>query len=396
MTHRRLSLSALAALLFLPGAVQAQTSGCGPFTDVSSTDPFCPFILQAFYSSVTQGTSPTTFSPNDTVPRNQMVTFFDRGMDLTLNRASVRTAIGQTWSPTIAAASASIDVGSPINDIVSDGTNLWIALNNGKILKVSPSDRLLEQTWSLASGGIPRKLAVFGGLIFIADNLGNLQFFNPAAQVGTASVAVPNALPASNFAALAFDGTNVWMSNAQSPGIFILSLASGQGGVITAVANVNVDGMVFDGTYMWILLANSTLVKVSPPTLPNAPTAVETLTLPTAVSECRMVFDGNNIWIPTGAGNLYVVRPTVNLAALPSSAIGVGAIPNVGTPFAASFDGQYIVIGGTTNGTVALYKATSLSFIRTINTGAQGIRGIASDGIRFTAGDFVGTKFYQF
>src|ERR1041385_2825949 len=87
-------LLAAAVLLLLPGRIQAQAA-CGPFTDVLASDVFCPFILQAFYSSVTQGTSATTFSPDLNLTRNQAVTFFDRVMDITLHHGK-RTAIGKT------------------------------------------------------------------------------------------------------------------------------------------------------------------------------------------------------------------------------------------------------------------------------------------------------------
>src|SRR4051812_42186708 len=90
-------LAGVGVLLALPVQVHAQS--CGQFTDVSANDVFCQLILQAFNLGITNGTSATTFSPNDLVPRNQMVTFFDRGVDFTLHRG-VRTAIGRTWAAT--------------------------------------------------------------------------------------------------------------------------------------------------------------------------------------------------------------------------------------------------------------------------------------------------------
>ncbi len=398
MTKRRLItwLFVAPALLLLPveGKLMAQGS-CGPFTDVSASDVFCPFILQAFFTSVTQGTSPTTFSPNDLIPREQVVTFFDRVMDISLHRGTVRTAIGKTWAPTSTNTFSAVDVSAPMNDVVTDGTFLWIARNDGKILKVSAADRRLQETWSLAGSAIPRKLGLFLGLVIIADNQGSLQFFNPATTpAGTASTVLANAVPASNLAALAFDGTNVWMGNAGSPNLLIANFNTQQ----AATFNVggNVDGMVFDGTNMWMLLANSSLLKLTVPALPTSPSALETLTIPVAVSDCRMLYDGNNIWIPTAGGNLFVIRPTLNLASLPSSIVTLGAIPSVGSPYVASFDGENIMIGGLTNGKVALYKSTSLTQIRTFDSGATGIRGIANDGKSFTIADAVGTKFFQY
>jgi hypothetical protein len=398
MLQRRLIpwLLSAAFLMFLPTQTNrlfAQGS-CGPFVDVSANDVFCPFILQAFIDSVTQGTSPTTFSPNDLLPRNQVVTFFDRVLDQALHRGTVRTAIGKTWAPTSTIGAVATDMGGSINDIVTDGTFLWVARNDGKILKVNAADRRLIETWSLVSGS-PRKLGVFAGLVWIADDQGALHVFNPTNAAGNATVLFNNATISPGFPTLAFDGTNVWHASAGGTNIRIYPVSSPSATVVTGAANI--EGMVFDGTNMWLLLANSTLLKLSlPTTAAPVPTAAETLTIPGTVTDCRMVYDGNNIWIPSGAGNVFVVRPTLNVASLPSSIVLNQSVPGVAFPYVASFDSENVMIGGVNNGTVALYKATNVTFIRTIVTGATGVRGIASDGKTFNIGDFVGTKFFQF
>jgi hypothetical protein len=397
MSKRRLIqwLLSAAILMFLPTQTRLFAQACGPFVDVSSSDVFCPFILQAFIDSVTQGTSPTTFSPNDLLPRNQVVTFFDRVLDQSLHRGSVRTAIGKTWAPTSTNGGVVTDVGGAINDIVTDGTFLWIARNDGKILKANAADRRPIETWSLVSG-VPRKLGVFAGLIWIADDQGALHFFNPTNAPGTATVLFNNATISPGSPTLAFDGTNVWHASSGGTNIRIYPVANSSAATITGPANI--DGMVFDGTNMWVLLANSAILKVSLPTAAApVPATVETLTIPGPVSDCRMVYDGSNIWIPIGAtGNLYVIRPTVALASLPSSIVKSEAIPDVAFPYVATFDTENVMIGGLNNGTVALYKATNLTRIRTFVTGAAGVRGIASDGRTFNVGDYLGTKFFQF
>lgn len=393
MTERR-SISCLlaaAALFCLPGKIPAQ-SACGPFTDVSANDVFCPFILQAFVGGLTNGTSATTFSPTDPVTREQVVTFVNRGIDSTLNRGNLRTAMGKTWGPTSTFGATASDVGGSMNDIVTDGTNLWIARNDGKIVKASVADRRVLETWGIATGS-PRRLGVFGGLVFVADNQGNLQYFNPTSAPVLPTMVASSALVPSNFAALAYDGTNVWMANANTSMVLIAMINS----VTTATFDMgaNVDGLLFDGTYMWVLLANSKIQKMSLPSVPSTPpSVVETLTIPGPVTDCRMVFDGVNIWLPTGSGTLYVIRPTTN--ALPSTVTTVGAIAGVGLPYVAAFDGENVMIGGVSNGVVALYKASSLTPIRSFPVGASGIRGIASDGRTFNIGDIGASKFFQY
>jgi hypothetical protein len=111
-----------------------------------------------------------------------------------------------------------------------------------------------------------------------------------------------------------------------------------------------------------------------------------------------MVYDGNNIWIPIGPQNsVIVVRPTAgDPAVTPSTIIKSETIPDVSFPIVASYDGENVIIGGVNGGFVALYRASNLARIRTVNTGVGSIRGIASDGSTVNIGDVNGTKFFQF
>src|SRR5256885_29052 len=73
-------------LVFIAGAtllssrLRADTGTCGgvsvtlPFTDVMGSQFFCQ-IAEAYFSGLTNGTSATTYSPNATVPREQLAAF---------------------------------------------------------------------------------------------------------------------------------------------------------------------------------------------------------------------------------------------------------------------------------------------------------------------------------
>ncbi|MBR4661386.1 MAG: S-layer homology domain-containing protein, partial [Clostridia bacterium] len=50
-----------------------------PFKDVKSGDYFYSPVLWAVVNGVTKGTTDTTFSPDDTCTRAQVVTFMYRG-----------------------------------------------------------------------------------------------------------------------------------------------------------------------------------------------------------------------------------------------------------------------------------------------------------------------------
>lgn len=59
------------------GAPEPTSANC-PFTDVSADDYYYKAVLWAIEKGIVKGTSPTTFSPNDTVTRSQSMTFLWR------------------------------------------------------------------------------------------------------------------------------------------------------------------------------------------------------------------------------------------------------------------------------------------------------------------------------
>ncbi len=95
----------LAVLLSVSTRLPADTGTCGgtstplPFTDVAGNLFFCQ-IAEAFFSGLTNGTSATTYSPLDSVPREQMAAFITRTQDSALRRGSRRAALNQWATPT--------------------------------------------------------------------------------------------------------------------------------------------------------------------------------------------------------------------------------------------------------------------------------------------------------
>ena len=62
-------------------ACQPEPTGTkNPFRDVKESDYFYKAVMWAVENNVTAGTSKTTFSPNDTCTRGQVVTFLFRDM----------------------------------------------------------------------------------------------------------------------------------------------------------------------------------------------------------------------------------------------------------------------------------------------------------------------------
>jgi hypothetical protein len=87
------------------GRLRADTGTCGsatitlPFTDVPSSNVFFCSIAEAYFSALTNGTTPTTYNPSDPVLRDQMAAFITCTMDQSLKRGSRRAALDQYWTP---------------------------------------------------------------------------------------------------------------------------------------------------------------------------------------------------------------------------------------------------------------------------------------------------------
>ena len=97
-----------------------------PFADVGSSGFFCQ-IAEAYFSGLTSGTSAVTFSPGNTVTREQMAAFITRAQDSALRRGSRRAALDQYWAPTSADGIGLTGVGSYPVAVKSDGADLWVA-----------------------------------------------------------------------------------------------------------------------------------------------------------------------------------------------------------------------------------------------------------------------------
>jgi hypothetical protein len=97
-------LLTIVVLLFTSSRLPADTGTCGgamttlPFTDVAGNVFFCQ-IAEAYFSGLTNGTTPTTYSPSANVPREQMAAFITRTQDSALRRGSRRAALNQWATP---------------------------------------------------------------------------------------------------------------------------------------------------------------------------------------------------------------------------------------------------------------------------------------------------------
>src|SRR5689334_24039513 len=97
-------LPLIMSLTILSSQIKADTGTCGgvtitlPFNDVMASPFFCQ-IAAAYFSGLTNGTTATTYSPTDTVTREQMAAFISRTMDQSLKRGSKRAVAKKWWTP---------------------------------------------------------------------------------------------------------------------------------------------------------------------------------------------------------------------------------------------------------------------------------------------------------
>jgi len=156
--HRSVLLTVMMTIVVVASTrLRADTGVCGgasitlPFTDVPSNNIFFCSIAEAYFSALTNGTSPTTYSPSDPVPREQMAAFITRTLDQALAQGSRRAALRQFQIPKSNYLQKKTPVGVEPQNVASDGEDLWVTNSgSGTISRVRASDG--KHFWIVLSG----------------------------------------------------------------------------------------------------------------------------------------------------------------------------------------------------------------------------------------------------
>lgn len=374
---------ALAIALMLIASIassrlRADTGSCGgsttmlPFTDVMGNLFFCE-IAEAFFSGLTSGTTPTTYSPAENVTREQMAAFITRTMDQSLKRGSRRATLNQFWTPTSVEGLGLTTVGPSPRLVQSDGADLWVAnAVNGTVSRVRASDGKLLDTWTGATSAVG--VLVAKGLIFVTGGLTNpgklyqIDPTQPAGAVTTLSSSL-GVFPLG----IGFDGTRIWTAN-NGGSVSIVTLNPLTVTTITTGFSVLV-GIVYDGANMWVADRGSTpnaLFK-----LDSNGAIIQKVTVGSAPQ--FPVFDGTNIWVPNFlSDSVTVVRASTGTVVATLTDNGLNA------PINAAFDGERILVTNQLGSTVSLWKAADLTPIGSLSTGPGSQPfGACSDGLNF-------------
>jgi YVTN family beta-propeller protein len=387
---RRLFIAAGLALVAASSTARA-SEPCGtgtypfPYTDVASVgDGFCPGIMEAYVTGISRGTTPTTFSPNDTVIRSEMTTFLQRTFDQGLARSSRRAALEQWWTPQtpVSLQTILLPAGSP-QFCKADGSNIWVTTLGATVVQLDAGtgNNLNHWAGATAAAGV----LVAAGKVFAVGATsggGSLYVLDPTQLPAGSVTLAAGGLggPSSSTIGLAFDGTNIWTTNYIPPGSLSI-ITPGPStpyavSTLTSGAISAPNGILFDGTSIWVTdFLLGTVLKIDPTT--NGILVVT----PVGTNPGFPAFDGANIWVPnTGSNSVSVVQASTGTLV---ATIASGPKNKLNQPSAASFDGERVLVTNEGNNTVTVFKAADLSFIANVSTGPLTPTAACSDGINF-------------
>jgi YVTN family beta-propeller protein len=370
-------------------SVQAQEL-CGgtdypfPYTDVASVGAgFCPGIMEAYVTGISRGTSPTTFSPNDTVIRSEMTTFLQRSLDQGLARTSRRAALEQLWTPQNPVSMQTILLPAGIPQFCkADGPNIWVTTLGNTVVQLDAGTGKILNHWTGATfaGGV----LVAAGKVFAVGATnpgGSLYVLDPTQTPGAVTLAANNlGNPTGTTIGIAFDGTNIWTTNSIYPGSLSIVTPGPSTpyavSTLTSSAIGEPNGILFDGTSIWVTdLFLDTLLQIDPTN--NGILA----NIDVGISPGFPAFDGANIWVPNaGSNSVTVVQASTGTIV---ATITEGPRNKLNQPNAASFDGERVLVTNQGNNTVTVFKAADLSFIANVSTDPLTPTTACSDGINF-------------
>jgi hypothetical protein len=375
-----LPVAALGVALLSATALASEPCGTGtypfPYTDVAGVgNPFCPGIMEAYVTGVSEGTTPTTFGPNGTVTRVQMTTFLQRSLDQGLTRVSRRAALNQWWTPRTLAAMQTISVGDAPYSCAADGENIWVTAFFGDVYRVQASTGKVLGNWF---GGTAYSLVVVAaGKVFATGYTapGSLYLIDPTLPPGVVTVAASNL--GDYPSGIAFDGTHIWTANRSGSVSIITPQATTPYPVTTVTAGfIYPSGVLYDGAHIWVTDFSANKLFQ----LDAGGNIVQTVNVGNGPS--FSVFDGANIWVPNYGGNSITVvqASTGNVVAT----IAADASNLLNGPSAVSFDGERMLVANEGGNSAVVFRAADLSFIASVTTGSFTFPyGACSDGINF-------------
>jgi hypothetical protein len=370
----------IGTLTVLSSRLQADTGTCSgatttlPFTDVPSSNNFFCSIASAYFTGLTNGTSPTTYSPTQNVTREQMAAFITRTMDQSLKRGSQRAVTEKWWTPQTANSLTLTTVGDLPAQVKFDGTDLWV-VNAVSVTRIRPSDGKVLDTWTGLNDATGILAAM--GKIFVTAQSGRLYMIDPTQPAGTVTT-LTSSLGGGSLG-IAFEGSRIWTANF---GGSVSYVSLNPTAVTTVRTGFNTPtGILFDGSNIWVTdYEAASLLKLNV----NGSIAQ---TINVGFGPEFPVFDGTNIWVPNGrSDSVTVVRVKDSVGNPLTTAFVLATLTGNGLndPVTAAFDGERILITNDVGNSVSLWKAADLTPLGAYSTGSgTDPFGACSDGLNF-------------
>src|SRR5579862_1115837 len=264
------------------------------------------------------------------------------------------------------------------------------------------------------------KISGAGSALTFPDGTTQTTAGNPAGAVGVNPLQVAllkwfpaNQAPNATFAVgkgptgVAFDGTNIWVTNEADHTVTVLLASNGQiTNTIGLLPGSNPYGVAFDGAYMWVADYNETVflcrsggcnsfflganplgftfdganmwmtnyggnnvykIQASNPITALGP-------YPVGVQPYGIAFDGSNIWVANNGGNSVTKLRASDGACLGTCSFSVGA-----NPAGVVFDGSNIWVANNGGNSVTKLLASNGTLVGTYNVGSAPY-GLAFDG----------------
>jgi hypothetical protein len=366
-----LLLAALLILIVASTRMRADSGSCGgatislPFTDVQGNIFFCA-IAEAYISGLTAGTSATTYSPTQNVPREQMAAFITRTMDQSLKRGSRRAALQQFWQPTVPIALTPTSAGDSPTRIACDGTDLWATTENAVIQIQASSGRYLGVYLDAEN---PHDVIAAAGYVFATGLMGpstpgRVYYFSPQIEPPASVVILANTGP--NPTGITFDGANLWTAN-NAGGLIGGSISRIPFGdnVTTFTAGFTAPAdILWDGENLWVADFAADRVRRVDPT-----TGVVLQSILVGDAPRELLFDGQNLWVSNFfGGSVTVIRATGGLRGTVLATLTGNGLT---APAGLAFDGERVLVCNFSPGaasSVSLFKAADLTPLGNLST----------------------------
>lgn len=389
-----LLVAAVVALSLASSQMRADTGSCNgasltlPFTDVPASNGFFCAIASAYFSGLTNGTSATTYTPSQAVPREQMAAFITRTHDSALKRSNRRAVAQQWWQPANVSALRSTFFGifppPDLRKIAWDGDNLWVANNNGSVQRVRASDSFNTDSYTEPSTPDfnPHDVLVAAGYVFVTSPLGanpgrvyRIDPRLPSGVSGAVTLFADNT--GVNPTGITFDGSRLWTANSLGGSITAIVFATAFETTFTSAFTLPVD-ILWDGENLWVADQGADLVRrVNPAT----GVVLQSIIVGDAPSE--LLFDGANLWVSnTLSDSVTVIRA---VGPLRDTVLETITGNGLDAPTGLAFDGERVLVTNNTGfGSVSLFKAADLTPLGNLFTGLNSNPFAAcSDGLNF-------------